>query len=246
MNRTFLGALALAALSGCSQFENQGIFYVNMPVMENFECDTTINENIIDSDAPVGDAPTTDWTYAYDATLTPSALFMQVFSDRNGAAIVQIGAETYIGTDEKGVIKVSWQGATDDSYTETNAGALYTYTENEQSTSQVDITLTKNKDTKGFSGNWQFNTDTTLHFVETDRWLPDDVGFNDGSINTAIFLNLEGTGSNSAEQDDCDSDPCVLDKAEICEGSVGFTAIETDLPDEAFLSVQYAGQGAGA
>ena len=246
MNRTLLGALALAALSGCSQFENKGIFYVNMPVLENFECDTTITENIVDSDAPVGDAPTTEWTFDNESTRTPSALFMQVFSDRNGAAIVQIGNDTYLGTDEKGVIKVSWEGSTDDSYTETNSGASYTYTENEESTSRVEITLTENKDTKGYTGNWQINSDTTLHFVETDRWIPGDVGFNDGSINTAIFLNLEGTGSNSAEQDDCDSDPCVIDKVETCAGSVGFSAIETDLPDEAFLSVQNAGQGSGA
>ncbi len=245
MNRTLVGALALAALSGCSQYENQGIFYFTLPVMTNAECSINYNENIVDSDPPVGAEPTTDWVFDSEVTLSPSANFMQVFADRTGAAIVQIGNETYVGTEDKDVITVSWTGTTDDHETMTNSGADYSYTHDIVSTSLTTITLTRNKETKGFDGNWSSKTDRAESSVESDRWDVDEVG-NSGQINNAIFSDLEGTGSNGAEQDDCESDPCRVEVTESCSGSVGFTAQETNLSDDAFEGVKSAGQPAGA
>ena len=245
MVRNALSVSALLALfSGCT-YDGDGVYIVYLSPPGEEVQNTTYVENILDSDPDVDDTTTTDWIFSESEVQSDEVLFMQIFDDKSGAVIVTIQGEAYIGSVEKGVITVSWTGSHDTSYSESNASAEYAWTEVDITTTTNTLTLNKNKETNGYSGNWATNEVSHKEWIESDRWDEYAVGTT-GQIATYIQLELVGTGSNNADQDDCSSDPCSIVKDETTNSTRAFEAVETDLDSDEFVGVSFSGQSAGA
>jgi hypothetical protein len=247
MIRSLATAALLLSLAGCSTYNNRGIFIVYLPSMDNYMCDTVINENFLDSDAPFdtyyGVSP---WVYDTSVTSSPEVTFLQIFEDRSGNVIVDFGGAIYTGTVEKGVITVSWTNSETSQYSEQHATGGYTYTEAFDVNNTTTITLTPNKETKGFVGFASQSDTAASSYSEVDQWDQVSTYISAGSINWVVSSWLDGYGSNSWDSADCDATPCFVDITSSCNGTLGFEVAETDLPREAFDNVEGDGQPAGA
>lgn len=247
MIRTVAAASVLLALGAC-QYDKEGVFLARLPQGEELTCTDTISENITDADPPDNDTTTTtSWVFEDTSTESDAVVFVQIFESRDGNVVFQIADNTYIGTNDGGVITVEWVNSDDSLETASNADAGYSYTENSNTTVTNTITLTKNKETKGYSGTWKSTASTTYSAQETDEWdaAAGYYYYTTGQINNAIFTWLVGGASNNWDMVDCDSDPCFIEVNSTCSGSYNFELVETDLDPEAYEGVKDAGQPNG-
>lgn len=244
MNRIAIGAALALSLAAC-KYDKEGVYLVHLPAGDDLICDTTISENITDSDPP-DDGTTTpsEWVVTDDASTSDALLFAHIFENRSGEVILQWGTDVYLGTVDGGVITVEWTNENDSQHLEEYGDADYRYEMYDNTTLLNRITLTKNKDTKGYSGNWVTELTSTSTWMESDEWDP-YLGPYAGQINGAIFGYLVGSGSNTATQTDCDNNPCEMEVTNLCSGSGNFEMVETDLDPEAYEAVEEAGQPAG-
>lgn len=238
-----LAAIALGA-SGCT-YDDEGVFVVFLPDIENTVCDTAYEENFLDSDPPVTADVPSDWVYTSESTASDAALFIQVFTDKSGETLIDWNGILLVGTESKGVITASWTNQENTVDTATNTAGAYSWAESTDVTITTTVTLTPNKDIKGYSGNVAVDTDSTLQWQESDEWDADELGFNIGDINNYLYY-LEGTASNGFNSTDCSGTPCNLKVVSSCNGSADFQAIETNLNAEDYSGVQDAGQPSGA
>lgn len=244
MKRSALLAVIALGASGCT-YDNEGVFVVYLPNITNTVCDTAYEENFLDSDPPVSADVTSDWIYTSESEQSDSALFIQIFSDKSGEALVDWGGTLLVGTESKGVITVSWTNQDNSVETATNAMGAYSWSEANDVTVNTTVTLTPNKDIKGYSGNVAVDTDSTMQWQESDEWDADELGFNIGDINNYLYY-LEGTASNGFNSTDCSGTPCNLKVVSFCNGSADFQAKETNLNSEDYSGIQNSGQSAGA
>lgn len=247
MTRTAATAGILLALSAC-QYNKEGVFIAYLPQGEELTCADTISENITDADPPDDVTTTvTDWVFTDDYVESDAVTFVQIFESKDGNVVFQIADSTYVGTSDGGVITVEWTNSTDGSESAINNEAGYSYVENNTTTVQNTITLSKNKESKGYSGVWKSTASTVYSATESDEWdaAAGNYYYTTGQINGAIFTWLVGGASNNFDMVDCDSDPCFIEVTSTCQGSYNFELVETDLDPEAYEGVKDAGQPQG-
>lgn len=247
MSRSLLAAAALLSLSAC-QYNKEGVFVAYLPQADDLVCEDSIQENINDADPPEdGTTTNTPWVFEDEATTSDAVVFVQIFESKDGNVVFQIADSTYIGTSEGGVITVEWENTNDSVESAVNNDIGYRYTESDNTTVKNTITLTKNKDTKGYSGNWKSTVSTTIEAEESDAWDGQDPYsyYTVGQINGFIFTWLVGGASNNWDMQDCESDPCFVRVNSTCDGSFNFELVETDLDPEAYEGVKDAGQPNG-
>lgn len=251
MIRKLSGALALSLVLGASacKYNKEGVYIAYLPLVDDLLCNDTISENITDSDPPDTTSPTnTQWVYTDEATQSDAVVFVQIFESKDKNVIFQIADSTYVGTSDGGVITVEWVNSNDSVETAANGDAGYNYIETDSTSITNTITLTKNKESKGYTGTWKSVVNQTIRAEESDEWDA-AAGYyyvTAGQINSLIFGWLTGSGSNSYDMVDCDSDPCFVEVTSICDGSFNFELVETDLDPEAYEGVKNAGQPNGA
>ncbi len=247
MIRTLTAAALCLSLGAC-QYNKEGVFIAFLPQADDLVCNDSINENITDADPPDDiTTTTTSWIFEDESTESDAVVFIQIFESMDGNVVFQIADSTYIGSSDGGVITVEWENNNNSVETAVNADAGYSYTETDDTTVKNTITLTKNKDTKGYSGNWKTSVSTTISAQETDEWdaAAGYYYYTTGQINNLIFSWLVGGASNNYDMVDCDSDPCFVEVTSTCDGSFNFEVVETDLEPEAYEGVKNAGQPNG-
>ncbi len=245
LRNLFVSGLGLSMLVGASacQYNKEGVFIAFIPADNALECDTTISENITDSDPPDTIAGTTDWTYSETDVSSDAVVFIQIFEDKGGNILIDISGSIYVGTSDGGVITASWTNQVDSNETISHVDG-YSYSESDVTTVVQTVTLTQNKDTKGYSGVWATTVTSKVSGTEQDEWDM-TVGPYAGDINNFIFSYLYGSGSNSPDMVDCDSNPCFVEVTNNCSGSFNFEVRETDLEPEAYEGIKNSGQPSG-
>lgn len=247
MIRTLASAAALLSLSSCFTYNDRGVLMAFVPVMDNYTCDVLITENIVDSDPPFSYyGGTSPWVYSYEVVASDQVTFFQIFETKEGEVVVNWDGAILTGTIDKGVITVSWNNYETESSIDTHTLANYSSAESTDIQSITTVTLTPSKEVRGtWEGNITITYSGQSRWEEYDRWDTTSAGFDAGEINDAIFSYLVGYGSNNGDTDDCLQPTCYVDVVESCNGSVAFTATETDMPVEAWENVEGAGQPAG-
>lgn len=246
MHRTLFSAALALSLAAC-QYNKEGVYLVHLPAADDLICDISISENFSDSDPPDdGTTSPSEYVITEEATTSDALLFAHLFENKSGEVVLQWGTNVYLGTVDGGVITVTWVNENDSEELHEYSEGDYRYEAFDNTTLENTITLTKNKDTKGYAGNWKTALTSTSSWAESDEWdATAPLAPYAGQINGAVFTYLVGSGSNTATQTDCDSNPCEIEVTSICDGSTNFEMVETDLDAEAYEAVEEAGQPAG-
>lgn len=250
MTRSF-ALMAALGLGACqlTNYDNNGVFVAYLPdAAAVLPCDTTITENLIDASPPdAPDVPDSPWVFEDEATVSDEVVFVQIFESRDGNVVFQIDDDTYFGTRDGDVITVEWDNTEDSTESATNDTIGYRYTEVANASLSNVIELTRDKETKGYAGNWKRTLTSSVAVEESDEWDGTDPysTFTTGQINTFVFTWLVGGASNDYDTVDCEGDPCAMSIAQSCEAELDFELVETNLGPEAFPGVRDAGQPSG-
>ena len=103
MLRYTLAAGLLLSLTAC-KYNKEGVYIAYFPDADDLICgDITIKENITDADPPDDVTTTSDWVFSDEATQSDAVVFVQLFEDKSGDVILQIGNSVYTGTSDGGV-----------------------------------------------------------------------------------------------------------------------------------------------
>ena len=247
MTRTIVSISMVLSLSACTEYNNRGVLMAMIPVMDNYTCNTAIEENFNDNDPPLeGTIDPSPIVEEYTAEVSDAIAFFQVFENKAGEVVVDWDGAVLTGSVSKGIITVSWTNFEDSTYKTTHTEAGHSYAEAMKAEATTTVTLSKSKEKKG---TWDGLIETTstddVRYEERDLWDTTAAYFSSGEINNAVFTWLTGYGSNQGDNSDCLQDPCVLQVVTTCNGSVAFEAVETDIPMDAFENVDGDGQPNG-
>jgi hypothetical protein len=242
--RWFAPLLALSTLTGCAPEGWEGIWFVQMPVLDATACGTDIDENYIDAFAPDGGDPDSEWSFTQTTTLSDSAFFAQVLEGEGATAFVIIDDVVYPGTWDKDVLQVSWSGVLDDVYTEEHDSG-YAFFHSEVAELEETLTFLRGED-GAMTGQYSTESNSTIAWSESDRWKLNQVGFYDSQLPSTSYL----TGTNPynvADAEDCNGDDCELTITTTCSGSVDFTGAYAGMHEEGmYASIEDATRDAGA
>lgn len=233
-NLTLVATLGLMA-AGCNGPGSwEGIWMIQVPVVESESCDPDIDHNYKDASVPeeVDFEGDPDWDVDYDTKVSDAVFFLQVL-EQGGDVFVFYGDTPYYGTVDGKTLTASWTDFVDSEVSEAHDNG-YEYTADERSESTTAFALTR--DGGVVTGTYDFQVKTTLDYVETDEWTPNDVGFQQGQMNgiAGVYLENDAPGGtqNGANDDDCDGGECELSVKYNCTTSTPIQAFFAGDHDE--------------
>lgn len=243
MRPTMLFAALLLA-PGCSMFSHQweGVWFFEVPAIEQDECLPTLSENY-DADPPDEVDVDSPWTVIDEATLSNAAYFVEVLAGKGNQVFAVFDGAVYPGTADKGLLQVSWTGSTDATYSEEHEdGYQFTYDELGESTT----TITLSRGDKGTAtGTLAVDTVASIEYAETDEWDRQDVGVSVSQIPSTLFL-VGNDSDNTPNQPNCNDDDCELTIDLACSGEAQFAAtFAGQYENGMFTGIQDASQSPG-
>jgi hypothetical protein len=217
-----LSALALLGLSGCSVFGSkwEGIWFVQMPILQDDTCETTGDENFSNANIPdLEPVATGDWEYTEETTLSDYAFMVEVMKGKGGEVFVVFGNRVFPGTADGKTLTASWEGITDERFiSEHDAG--YDYTESFTTHATESMTITKAGG--AYTGEWKVDLTSVTEWIETDQWKQNAVGLTTGQMPSAGYLDGREP-VNTSDGEECTGD-CDLSFTTSCSGAVPLTA----------------------
>jgi hypothetical protein len=240
-----LGLVALLGLStGCSVLGVQweGVWFVEMPLMDPSACDFGGDENYQNAEFPDVDVPVDGpWTYTDEGEFSPSAFMIQIMKGKKGEMFVVIGDRVFPAIADSKTLIASWEGITDDAHTEEHE-AGYDFTETILNHTNETITLSKVG--PEFKGVWDIESTASTSWTETDQWKQAQVGLTYSQIPSTFYLT--GAGRDNVPLDkDCNGD-CELTLTTNCAGKVDFTVSYAGNYDGMYDAVEDASQAPGS
>jgi hypothetical protein len=221
--RQTLCLVALMSLTGCLRTASswEGIWFIEVPVDDSYECESDIDENYKDADVPEGDDPVGgEWTYTEDFKGSNGGFFMQVLFE-DGVAIGIVNDDVYVGREISGkTLTLTWESSEESEDLEEHESGYFFQ---EVVSGKVTETITLTKSEKNvYTGTVDVASDSSVTYVETDEWAAGEVQF--GSGQSPSFL-LTGPGnSNEFDADECSGDECEITVSSTCSGSTDVTA----------------------
>jgi hypothetical protein len=212
----------LAMLPGCAMFSPQweGVWFLDVPTLENADCDPVIDENFDDAEVPEFDFDS-DWTVIDETTLSNSAYFVEIVAGKGNQVFAILGDEVFPGTADKNLLQVSWTGTTDATYSEEHDEG-YEFSLDQLSETTTKMTLVKGE--KGLaSGTYTIDTVASVAYAESDRWRPQDVGLTYSQMPSSSYLTGDAP-VNIANEANCANNDCELTIDQACSGEVQFAA----------------------
>ncbi len=237
---------ALCAMTGCGGAGAwEGIWFVQMPVVDATACSTDIDENYVDAFAPDGGDPDSPWTFSDETTLSDQAFFIQVLEGDNDAVFLIVDDVVYPGTvtDDQNMT-VSWSGMLDDHSSQEHASG-YLFDTDEVAEVSETMTFVQGED-GNVTGQYSVASHTMFAWMESDRWKFDEVGVYDSQTPSASYL-AGGNPYNMSDLEDCNGDHCELTITTDCSGDIAFTASYAGLREGGmYASIEDATRDAGA
>ena len=238
--------LVIALVGGCVFSKSEGeVYMLRIPYSPGSACGLELTENHQDGAPPQGGGGGgSDWTETESGDYSDQVIFVEVVDTEDGGSVLLVDGAAYVGTTTKGVSTFVWETFADgESVQEHTSG--YTFTQTEEGSVGVTVTLTPDKDV--VSGTWAVVQDTTRRWEESDEWDADEVGASTGQTPFGTYLLLDDSmpARNRSDVDDCGSDTCRLELSTVCDASSPFTGVRVKIDDEAYLPVAGAGQDGG-
>jgi len=243
--RQTLCLVALMSLTGCFRTASswEGIWFIEVPVDDSYECEGDIDENFKEANVPDDDDPIdSEWTYTEDFKGSNGGFFMQVLFE-DGVAFGIVDDQVYVGREVSGkTLTLTWESSEDSGdYEEHEAG--YVYEEKVSGKVTETITLTKT-DKNVYSGTVDVSSDSSVEYLETDEWEASEVQIGTGQIPS--FLLVGDMNTNEWDVDECSGDECEITVSTKCSGSTDVTATYVGKHNEGlYEGIQDAGRDPG-
>lgn len=232
--------------SGCGMFAPkwEGVWFVEVPVMDPSACVVSADENFDDAELFEPDVATGPWTYVSESASSQGAFFVEVLNGKDGEVFVVVGDEVYPGTADKKLLQVEWTGSTDDlSSQEHEEGYLYS----QSVVAEVLEKLTLVNPTAGqATGTMQVTSTSVQEWYETDRWRFNQIGISYSQMPSTSWL-TGNRASNLLDSLECADDDCHLRVETSCDGQIDLTAsFAGKYENGMFSGIEDAGQDPGA
>lgn len=232
----------LLVTTGCSVFTPQweGVWFLDVPVMDESECDPVVSENFTKAEEPVAgdDGP---WTIIDEATLSNNAFFIEVLEGKQNKVFVVIDDEVYPGTQDKNTLTVTWKGSTDEEHAENHEDG-YDFSRVVLSETETTITLTRAEGGTA-TGKMSVLTSSSTEYSETDRWQVNRVGLSYSQLPNWLVGDAPVNIPDSVE---CAADLCTMSVEQECDGEVQFAATFAGRYENGmFTGISGASQSAG-
>ncbi len=256
MRMILLGAAGL--LAGCGGSGIGGIWTLQLPYEADTACVDTLSHNFLDAAEPeAGEIEDDGWTEESTDSVSDLLMFVQIEeTDKKDNAVLVMGGEAWPGFQTgKGRWTFSWTGE-EQSTDSISHESGYTFTSDLLALSEEQLVLTIDSGIGG--GTWELASSAEQSWTEPDSWA-EELGLDPGQIPSAMYLvSTEEEGEafggggaqpvvNTREGQDCDSSPCRLTVATVCDSSIPLTMTRTTYEDEeAYAHLIGSGQGYGA
>lgn len=240
-----LSVATLLFASGCGVFSPdwEGVWFLEIPVMDASDCAFSGDENFEDADLLEIEEGVGPWTYTIESTRSNSASFIEVLNGKAGEVFVVIGDEVYPGLAEKKILQVEWTSLVDDLDAQEHEDG-YLYSHSQESTVDEKLVLVDPKGGQA-TGTMQVTSSSVDEWYETDRWRLNQIGIGYSQMPSTNWL----TGSrstNSLDASECADDDCHLRIESSCDGRVDLEAsFAGKYENGMFAGIGDAGQEAG-
>jgi len=243
--RNMLSLMALMTLTGCIRTASswEGIWFIEVPVDDTYECENDLDENYKDADVPDDDDPVVgEWTYTNDFKGSNGGFFMQVLFE-DGVAFGIVDDVVYVGREVSGkTLTLTWESSEESESTDEHESG-YIYQETVSGTVTETITLTKN-DKNVYGGTVDITSDSSVGYLESDEWEGAKTGVASGQIPS--FLLVGDGNTNERDVDECTGDECEITVSTKCSGTTDVTATYVGKHNEGlYEGIQDAGRDPG-